>query len=602
MKKTKKNGFVLFVLLFFLPHAWADSNSTPMTLSPIEVNGSAADALFDDPVVPAMQGRVEPISPSGSLVHDLSEQLPVSTTDYGYPGTVSQIRGLGRTVEDTNVETLGVPLNLPQGGGFDFSTFAQFFWSSYQFRLGPVGTAFDPRASTGAIALTPWTAAALDDSAGSQTEQGRFTVLGGRFIGQTSAAAHYGDAAILVGGTVGLAHGPTGSFSLRLPDLGKIHWRAHLLATSMDAATPGPSDEPAFFSPDARQTGARLISVLEGSAELDSGATVKSSIFFDRSWSNYEDPDLRQSSVTRTDQYGVENAISAGVFTLGLTGKRATLIGEDYAVPTENSANLRAGPTLHFGPVTLDGFGGADYVSGTGWEPDFSVGAKDDFSDQGSIYTRESYNWRFPTLIDRFAAYPPYSVANPSLLPEQVMTALAGTGYHGPSVHADLVAMAQARNRAQLYVTNPATQIGETVNSGHTEELTVIPSVGWDVRPWLELFQSVRFSHSVIVNDDQAIPYDPAVTYLAEARVHAPGDNPLWKGAFGVRALSSAVYDYAGDRLPGYGLAHVDFQYKLNKKISFEGRIENLLNRDPEVTAGYPLPGRIFALGAVGSL
>ncbi len=604
----------LALLVWFLTScAWGSAWADPvLLLPPIEVRGSAADTLFDDPVIPSTQFKREQSSPSGSIVRELSDQLPVPITDYGYPGSVSQIRGFGRTVEDTEVETLGVPLNLAQGGGFDFSTFPEFFWSSSELRLGPVGTAFDPRASTSAIRLTPWTADALSSSDYDEgsVAKNRFTVLGGRFLGQASAAAHYGDAAILVGETVGQAHGPTGSISIQLPDLGPLHWRAHLLATSIDAATPGPSAGVAasLFSANARQTSARVIPILEASAELAPGTVVKSSLFFDRDWIHYDNPDLGTFGVTQTNQYGIENTLSSGVLTVGLSGKRATLFGEAYSVPTESSANLRAGPTFHIQSWTVDGYVGGDYVSGTGIRPNLSLGARDDFSDQLAIYTRESYSWRFPTLLDRFASDPPYSLANPSLAPEQVMTVIAGGGFRDISgrVRADLQNILQFRNNAQLFITNASSQVGETLNSGHSSEFSVLPSLGWDLFSSLEFFQSVRFSESQIDSYNQRIPYDPWLTYLVEARFHDKASTegkPVWHADLGARMVSSSPSDYSGSRSPGYAVVHLDVDYQLTKSISFEGRIENLMNRrDVQVTSGYPLPGRLFAVGVVGSI
>lgn len=566
------------------------------------MQGSASDSLIEDPVVPSVERAIDKPSTNGSISNSFSDLLPIPLTDYGYPGTVTQVRGLGRTVEDTNVEALGVPLNLPQGGGFDLSTFPQFFWSSYEFRLGPGGMAFDPRASTGVISLKPWTAQAIDGDSNSSSNEGRFTLLAGRSLGQISAAARYGDVAFLMGGTFGQAHGPTGSFSVRLPDLGSVRLRAHLLATSIDASTPGPTSPPSFFSPNARQTSARLAPILEGSADLGGAAVLKSSAFFDRSWINYENPDQSYSGVTRADQYGIENAIVSGPMTYGVTAKHVVLTGTSYSVPDESSLNLRAGPTLRFGSYTLDGYIGADAVSGTGWEPAATLGLRESLPGQVDIYTRGSYSWRFPTLTDRYAEIPPYSVANSGLSPEQVMSWLLGSEFRSERWHWALEGMAQFRNRAQLYISDPVTYVGQTVNAGHTDELSLMPSMSWDAWPELQLFQSARFSSSQVASfNDQRIPYDPFLTYVAEARFHARGESPLWRANLGMRALSSAPSDYANTPLPGYALAHMDLEYRLGK-VTLQGRIENLLGRDVQVTAGYPLPGRLFVLGAVGEI
>ncbi len=59
------------------------------------------------------------------------------------------------------MQALGIPLNPPQGGGFDLSIFPQFIWSGFQYQAGPALGTFDPRGTAGSLTLLPWSAEAL---------------------------------------------------------------------------------------------------------------------------------------------------------------------------------------------------------------------------------------------------------------------------------------------------------------------------------------------------------------------------------------------------------------------------------------------------------
>src|SRR4051812_17803177 len=105
-----------FCLAALLPGAVAHAQE--IELPPAVAEGSAADVLLQDPVVPVREGKPAPntgtVGVERSLLDDLA--LPISASG---PGELANFRGLGRSSEDTNVQTLGIPLNGPQGGGFD---------------------------------------------------------------------------------------------------------------------------------------------------------------------------------------------------------------------------------------------------------------------------------------------------------------------------------------------------------------------------------------------------------------------------------------------------------------------------------------------------
>ena len=89
---------------------------------------SPIDFLAEDPIVPVLAGPVQrPTLRKASIQHTLTNDLPYAATDPSRPGQTSQFLGLGSSSEDTDVQTLGIPLNSPQGGGFDFSSLSSVF-------------------------------------------------------------------------------------------------------------------------------------------------------------------------------------------------------------------------------------------------------------------------------------------------------------------------------------------------------------------------------------------------------------------------------------------------------------------------------------------
>ena len=132
-----------------------------------------------------------------------------------------QFRGLGRSAEDTDVQALGIPLNPPQGGGFDLSIFPQFLWASFEFQAGPALGTFDPRGTAGSLTLVPWTSQAL---ASGLAGSGRAIALGSTAnLFQVSAAASDGKSvAAVVGTSAGAAQGPSAAFERALGCRAKV--------------------------------------------------------------------------------------------------------------------------------------------------------------------------------------------------------------------------------------------------------------------------------------------------------------------------------------------------------------------------------------------
>jgi hypothetical protein len=176
--------------------AAADADEGAYELPSVVVEGSPSDLLLSDPVLSQKNGDFAHVGTSGSVLDPLLEQMALPMDDRGSPGAYTSFRGLGRSADDTNVQTLGIPLNGPQGGGFDLSTFPQFLWSGYRFQLSPSAAAFDPSSVSGTLSLVPWTQKALFEKGREQVFQ-LSELYSSSGLTQVAAGSRYGNAALI---------------------------------------------------------------------------------------------------------------------------------------------------------------------------------------------------------------------------------------------------------------------------------------------------------------------------------------------------------------------------------------------------------------------
>ena len=255
----------------------AETRETRLPTMVVE-DASPTDLLNQDPLLPLQSGESSTVNGSGNAQKSLLDHIPLNSTSYGKAGTLSQFRGLGRSADDTQVQSLGVSLNPAQGGGFDFSTFPQYLWSDFQFQLSPGLAALDARANSGVVSLIPWTQSAL----ASKGKGARLTGFGASSsLGQFSVGVKTtDDFAILAGWSVGAAQGPSGSVSGRWGS-GAIRGHYHLLATNLKSEISGPFQA---RTPEARLRTVRVIPIFQVDADLSQSMLLKTSFFYD---SNY---------------------------------------------------------------------------------------------------------------------------------------------------------------------------------------------------------------------------------------------------------------------------------------------------------------------------
>jgi hypothetical protein len=171
--------FSLFCALSIVASA-AELPSTSVIRRAVDLDEGPLEALTQDSIVPVWHATTEAATARPGLQRTLVQKIPLSMTDQGSPGSLSQIRGMGISAEDTNVQAFGIPLNYAQGGGFDFSVFPAYLWTDLRWRLGGNPLSLDPRGVSGTLSLTPWSARALHEA------QPR-TEVGGQYSGRRTA-------------------------------------------------------------------------------------------------------------------------------------------------------------------------------------------------------------------------------------------------------------------------------------------------------------------------------------------------------------------------------------------------------------------------------
>lgn len=590
--------------------AYADSttelapNSTGdvKKLAPIVVDGSTADALLYDPIVSTQVKRVAPTGSNGSLVRDFEEELPVPVKESGTPGTTSQLRGLGRTTEDTNVQTLGVPLNPIIGGGFDFSTFPQFFWSSYSYHLGPSSGGFDPRAVTSTVSLTPWTAQALRGQDGDKSSHGRVTEMVTRGLNQASVAGAYGDVAALVGLSSYNADGPTGSISARVAHTqdGKVDVRAHLLATSLDETSPGLITDP---TPNARLKISRWIPILEASVSPSQDLLIKESFFYDRNNVRFVNPDTSiRDSYDRSSQVGSETVVLWNDWTLGLSFRRTEFTQIQAEAPSEWIGHAQAERLFHFGDWTTQASIQADWMNLYGARPGASLGERYDITNNWGVFVKGNFTYRYPTLQDRYYQGASFT-ANPNLSLERALSFNSGNQWKQGQFEATEQIFLQLRADAQLLQSvqiGPNTYRTTVANAGNVTQLSYLDDLTWHALPFLDLGNALRLSSSHVEDTDSRIAYDPLLTEILSVHFHEASERPWWTSGAAIRAVTSSP-DGLGSTNAGYAL--FDLNASLNyRAFGLQGRIDNVLDRHIQVYQGYPWPGRLYALSLIAQL
>jgi hypothetical protein len=585
---------LLFWFSLFLVHN-SIAEVIQVELPPIIKEGTPGDLLLIDPVVPASDGSTLMNTGSGSIQNSLQNQLAVPISDSGRAGGLAQVRGLGPSAEDVDVQAFGLSLNPPQGGGFDLSAFPQFIWSGFRYQPGPSLNAFNPTASTGALTLVPWTASALSRP-GSRGRLAEFYSSVGS--NQVSVAGKVGENFAAVAGYSSInSSGPSAAVSTRWEREG--YWGAfHLLATDVDAKAPGSTD---FPSPQARMITTRMIPVFENDFRI-SDNVLKTSIFYDYNRIQYKNPEVPLFSLTdnQVHQWGFQSTYLTGSWKVGLSVRQIDFETDatfaPFKAPFQTIGNLQASREIQLGSFLIEPVFQGVWMTGLGVLPQGSLGARWELDPgRNAVYSRVLFSRRIPSLLDRYSVYQDF-VGNPALQAEKDWTGIFGWENRSKISEFSLQGYAQLRENARVSTGQTVTNLGDAYILAITGKERVI------VSSWMDFFESLTASQSKLIATGTEFPYVPQLLNNFGVSVHSAKGHEAWEWSTAFRSSSSQLFGpNEASELPGYGVLDTTVRVGIFKGVSVAGRVENLFKREYELVKGYPL-GRIASVMLMGEL
>jgi len=576
--------FISVFLYFISPIIQA--SETEYTLEPVVVKANSSfDSLNEDTYLP--QKKVIFNSNRSGTLSSFEQTQVYPASDLGFPGGANGVNLGGRSLDDTQVSTLGVPLNLPQGGGPDLSIFPSYLWSGASISTVPSAAGFSPQGVSGSIQLDLWTRTQVRDLKFS-TPVSRITVNYDRNLQNFSMASKTQNIAIIAGMNFGRQTGPAASLSYYFIKKPKSHFLFHLLGTQQDADSPGSKS---FPSPNDKIKTWRVIPVLESHQEFGEERDLiiwESTYYGDLQQLRFEDPSPSNSTNDHIQEYGVENAIHWHESTLALSARLTNYQSSTFG--NVNDWPIMAQLSHDF--ILSDQWkmklaGGGTAVSSTGFSPTARASFKNELSSRASWFYELNSLAKMPTLTSRYYVSP-FFHGNPSLSPERVNGLIAGYQDTIANIETTTTAKAEYRNQIQVSQNNTIQNAGNASLISANEDLT------WRVIPELALRNSTLLTYSRVAQSAFTYPDLPYFSTLLGFTL-LPTDSFKFSGNL----------RYQGQSTTSTGGVHADYllldswlEYSPTDGTFFTLGCENITDSRAEVVVDFPLPGRIAYLNA----
>lgn len=609
-RRTQFYFSILMVSSVALADESEETNLEVYTLPPVITEGTPAEALKFDPIVPAMTAKTPGRSSTGDVVKEISNELPFHSASNLKPGNESGFTGAGKSSEETDVNVLGIPINRPQGGGADLAIFPQYFWSGFSYQIGPSLGAFDPRGVSGSLTLRLWT----QDALGTQEQKATvFSSSRGNGIDQISYGRSGERYALMAGLSKGDVFGPGIAFAAIPFNSSTTKVTTHLLFA--DARVKNYYSERTSTT-QARQRTDRVIPVLQLDHKFSSDHLFKTSFFYDFTYVDYRvdnSPSSRQRK--RTHQVGNESALLLGSTRLGL-GVRSVSY-ERHAqsaienLPSEQIVNAQLTHGFRFGNILLEPTVGGTAVTRKGFYPYGTIGARHEIDGFGQ-FARVGFHQRFASLTDRYYEFlmvqgptTLQAIPNPGLRSEFVRAAEAGLDFKKDGYRVQLTGFARDYKHARYTATTtidppppPTYYQFQIRNAGnayiygvtHTQDITALPVLDLGLRG--------TFMRSKIEDLGAQFPYSPELVGIVKADLHHPdrryGLTTVLKGATDMKAYTETTGSPA--RLPGYGYLDVYLYGQVHEGVTVTGGVENVFNRKIASRISEPEEGIVYSL------
>ncbi len=518
---------------------------------------------------------------------------------FGYPSGATSTALGGRTVDDTQVSTLGVPLNLTQGGGADLSVLPSYLWSSAEISSTPVSQGYTPGAASGAIDLKLWTRERVLSGKRKRPEfDSRVTAQYDRQVQTVSVATERPGIAINLGTSLGLQEGPAGSLSYEFYEDASQTYRFHLLGTDQRGASLGSRSNP---TPRATKSTWRVIPVLETERRLgEPGHTWlwQSTVFADWNGIRFQNPaSSGNNTSSRAFASGIENAISFNSTTIS-----ASLRYEQFRLAPNASASAVAADEFPFligltqsfeleGGRELKLTGQAQGVNTIGVEPALRASLKTHpwTFELGTLAKMPTQSARYYRLPGTSPGDPDFFTGNPDLKTERVWFGIAAHETEAFDSDSQLKSELKLERRERVQITQGAT----TVNAGGATLGSLEERL--EIKRWGRFDIHLGLALNVSRLEQNQNPYPSLPTLASKVRVGYQVSSDF---AITSRAHYQGPSVASGGRFhPHYTLIDLEARWAPSTQFNLVGGVDNITDQRADVVFDFPLPGALAHLG-----
>ncbi len=607
--------FILSFLVTLTSSAHAEEEA--YFLEPVYSEGSTYDVLKFDSFTPSFERKQsKKLSSNGGISKEIGQELPYHLSENTRPGNVVNFQGSGKRPEDIDVNFLGIPLNAPQGGGFDLNSFPQYLWSGFSFQQGPSAGAYDPRGVAGSLSLKLWTQEAITSTDPDRPVAQASLFRSSARLSQLSAAGTNGNVAAIAGISDGQIEGPAGSISAKIVDGERFRLKGHVVVTHQKVND--------LWSERSSASGGtqrifRLIPVLQIDYRATSEVLTKWTLFYDKSYIANEDPNSPYGpaygrSRSHVYQGGLESAILYKKTKLGLalrqTDYKNSRFSSEEVIPTEQIFNAQLTHTFDFDAWTIEPSAGGTAVTRFGFLPMFSLGVRRPLGDGTfNIYSRSGFHRRFASLTDRYYKTQ-YTSENPGIRPEKVLSEELGTEWDTGRVSGSISAFGRVHTQSRYYdiylldATRRNVLVpGKVNNRGRSYVYGLLLRNEWDATSYTSLKGRLALTRGRFDTENEPFTYLPEAVGILALDLHDPSRK------YSVEFRSKRASSYFGGsetseslvKLPKYQVFDAELAARVMKNIAVSAAVENIFNRSIEYRVGQPSMGRIYSMNLQGS-
>jgi hypothetical protein len=584
---------IVILFEFALTHS-SRAAETEYRVTPIVVSANASfDSLGEDRYIPQKKLKFE--RNRNGTVDVLDKSIAFPSIQYGYPGGSMGSKLGGLSLDDSQFSTLGVPLNLPQGGGPDLSLFPSFLWSGASYSPSPRLAGYSPQGVSGSVQFDLWTRTAIRDYK-SSTDLNRITFNADRNLQNLSVATKKQTASLLAGYNTGRQKGPVASMSLYAIRTPRNQILFHLLGSEQESENPGDKNYP---TPDARKKFWRVIPVIESHQEFgdsDDPIIWEATLSSDLQQLVFLSPGVYNTS-DRTQQYGLENAIHYRKTTLAFTGRyvdyQSSTFGrfDDWPLITRLSQDFDLDSQW-----TMKLEAGGNQLNTTGFTPDGGLSLRKAFNDQEAFFMELKTLNKMPTLADRYYVFPASGGSkrfegNPDLNPTRVNMLL--TGYETATDQFSSTTLLKAELRNNIQVQGPLNATTNTmINQGNAWLISINEDLAVKPVDFMTQKISATVTASQASSTGRSYPDLPALAAVQNG-IYSFTDAFDLRHTF--RYLGPSKTSTGADH-PEYFLADVAADLEIKKDVVATLGCDNVFDSRAEVVLDYPLPGRMVYL------